>query len=85
MRLKRVDFSRKYEMLLTVQTSFFLQFRRPLQTNEPINDRPIPSEGEISIIAAIGPLNSRMEANAHDFRDRTLGKLFLKQMYTLTV
>ncbi|XP_054266957.1 protein Skeletor, isoforms B/C isoform X2 [Macrosteles quadrilineatus] len=49
-----------------------VKFRRPLQTNEPINDRPIPSEGEVSIIAAIGPLNSRKEANAHDFRDRTL-------------
>ncbi|XP_046668764.1 protein Skeletor, isoforms B/C [Homalodisca vitripennis] len=49
-----------------------IKYRRPLQTNEPINDRPIPSEGEVSIIAAIGPLNSRKEANAHDFRDRTL-------------
>lgn len=52
-----------------------VKFRRPLQTNEPINDRPIPSEGEVSIIAAIGPLNSRKEANAHDFRDRTLGEV----------
>lgn len=52
-----------------------VKYRRPLQTNEPINDRPIPGDGELSsIIAAIGPLNSRKEANAHDFRDRTLGQ-----------
>lgn len=50
-----------------------VKFRKPMQTNEQINDKPIPSEGEISIIAAIGPLNSRKEANAHDSRDRTLG------------
>lgn len=49
-------------------------YRRPLQTNEPINDRAIPSEGEISVIAAIGPLNSRKEANAHAIPDKTTGK-----------
>ncbi|XP_063228586.1 protein Skeletor, isoforms B/C isoform X2 [Bacillus rossius redtenbacheri] len=46
-------------------------FRRPLQTNEPINDRAIPGEGEASVIAAIGPLNSRKEANAHAVPDKT--------------
>lgn len=49
-------------------------YRRPLQTNEPINDRAIPSEGEVSVIAAIGPLNSRKEANAHAIPDKTTGK-----------
>lgn len=43
-----------------------IKFRRPLQTNEPINDRAIPTDREISIIAAIGPLNSRQEANSHE-------------------
>lgn len=39
-------------------------FRRPLQTND-VNDRPIPTDRDISVIAAIGTLNSRREANAH--------------------
>lgn len=42
-----------------------IKFKRPLQTNEPINDLPIPTDGYVSVIAAIGPLNSRQEANAH--------------------
>lgn len=42
-----------------------IKFRRPLQTNEPINDMAIPTEGFVSVIGAIGPLNSRREANAH--------------------
>lgn len=42
-----------------------IKFKRPLQTNEPINDLPIPTDGFVSVIAAIGPLNSRQEANAH--------------------
>ncbi|XP_067006992.1 protein Skeletor, isoforms B/C [Anabrus simplex] len=46
-------------------------YRRPLQTNEPINDRGIPSDGEVNVIAAIGPLNSRKEANSHDIPDKT--------------
>ncbi|XP_055697831.1 protein Skeletor, isoforms B/C isoform X2 [Phlebotomus papatasi] len=42
-----------------------VRYSRPLQTNEPINDRPIPVDREISVIGAIGPLNSEKEANAH--------------------
>lgn len=42
-----------------------IKFRRPLQTNEPINDVAIPTDGYVSVIGAIGPLNSRREANAH--------------------
>lgn len=41
------------------------QISGPLQTNEPINDRAIPTDKEVSIIAAIGPLNARQEANSH--------------------
>lgn len=42
-----------------------IKYKRPLQTNEPINDQPIPANGYVSVIAAIGSLNSRREANAH--------------------
>uniref|UniRef100_A0A1I8PS48 DOMON domain-containing protein n=1 Tax=Stomoxys calcitrans TaxID=35570 RepID=A0A1I8PS48_STOCA len=42
-----------------------IRYKRLLQTNEHLYDRPIPTEREVSIIAAIGPLNSRKEANAH--------------------
>lgn len=48
-----------------------IMYRRLLQTNEPINDRPIPAYGEVNVIAAIGPLNSRKEANAHAIPDKT--------------
>lgn len=30
------------------------------------------SQGEVSVIAAFGPLNSRKEANAHTMTDRTM-------------
>lgn len=39
-------------------------YTRPLRTNELVMDRMIP-EVETSVIAAIGPLNLRGEANAH--------------------
>ncbi|XP_043677738.1 protein Skeletor, isoforms B/C isoform X1 [Vespula pensylvanica] len=45
-------------------------YMRPLRTNEPENDRMIP-ESETSVIAAIGSLNSRGEANAHQAFDVT--------------
>lgn len=43
----------------------YIKFKRFLQTNEPVNDMAIPIDREVSIIAAIGPLNNRNEANAH--------------------
>lgn len=43
----------------------YIKYKRFLQTNEPINDQAIPSDREVNVIAAIGPLNSRNEANAH--------------------
>lgn len=46
-------------------------YTRPLQTNEPVKDRSIPSKGEVSVIAAFGPLNSRKEANAHSITDKS--------------
>lgn len=42
-----------------------IRYKRLLQTNEAIYDAPIPTDREVSVIAAIGPLNSRKEANAH--------------------
>lgn len=48
-----------------------ITYTRPLQTNEAINDRAIPSEGDVGVIAAFGPLNARREANAHSIRDKT--------------
>ncbi|XP_071440906.1 protein Skeletor, isoforms B/C-like isoform X1 [Hetaerina americana] len=46
-------------------------YRRPLTTNEGTLDRVIPLRGETSVLAAIGPLNSRKEANAHGAEDKT--------------
>jgi hypothetical protein len=43
----------------------YIKYRRYLQTNEPVNDQAIPTDREVNIIAAIGPLNSRKEANSH--------------------
>ncbi|CAL1688330.1 unnamed protein product [Lasius platythorax] len=45
-------------------------YTRPLRTNEPVKDRMIP-EKETSVIAAIGHLNARGEANAHERFDKT--------------
>ncbi|XP_067619466.1 protein Skeletor, isoforms B/C [Eurosta solidaginis] len=42
-----------------------IRYRRLIQTNEPVYDFAIPIDREVSVIAAIGPLNSRKEANAH--------------------
>lgn len=42
-----------------------IRYKRLIQTNEPIYDFAIPLDREVSVIAAIGPLNSLMEANAH--------------------
>lgn len=43
----------------------YIKYRRFLQTNEPINDLAFPTDREVNVIAAIGPLNSRKEANSH--------------------
>lgn len=48
-----------------------VRYTRPLVTNEPIKDRVIPPNGEVNVIAAIGPLNSRNEANSHAAPDKT--------------
>lgn len=43
-----------------------IKYKRLLQTNEPVNDQAILADREISVIAAIGPLNSQKEANSHN-------------------
>lgn len=48
-----------------------ITYTRPLHTNEAINDRPIPENEPVSVIAAFGTLNSRMEVNALSMKDRT--------------
>lgn len=48
-----------------------IKYSRPLQTNEAVNDRSIPLNAEVNVIAAFGLLNSRKEANAHLFPDKT--------------
>lgn len=50
--------------------SITVTYTRPLRTNEPEKDRMIP-ERETSVIAAIGSLNARGEANAHERFDKT--------------
>jgi hypothetical protein len=51
-----------------------IMYKRLLQTNEPINDQPIPTDVLVSVIAAIGPLNSNKEANSHAAPDKTTGE-----------
>lgn len=48
-----------------------IKYRRSFQTNEAVNDRPIPSRGPVQVIAAFGPLNGRKEANVHSINDRS--------------
>lgn len=43
----------------------YIKYKRFLQTNEPVNDQAFPTDRETNVIAAIGPLNSRKEVNAH--------------------
>lgn len=57
-------------------------YARPLQTNEGTNDKAIPEYGEVNVIAAIGPLNHRKEANAHNAQDKTSGKCIMLFRHT---
>ncbi|CAK9799996.1 Protein Skeletor, isoforms B/C [Anthophora plagiata] len=47
-----------------------VMYTRPLRTNEPVIDKMIP-DTETSVIAAIGHLNLRGEANSHQSFDKT--------------
>lgn len=48
-----------------------VRYTRPLITNDAIKDRNIPTNTDVNVIAAIGPLNSRNEANSHGASDKT--------------
>jgi hypothetical protein len=48
-------------------------YKRPLQAKDNGKDKAIPLEYEVSVVGAIGPLNSRKEANAHNSPDKTSG------------
>lgn len=48
-------------------------YERPLQTNEPVNDKPILLNTKTNVIAAIGPLNSINEPTTHAVADKSVG------------
>lgn len=48
-------------------------YRRPVQTNEAINDQPVPVDGDALVIAAIGPLANADQPGAHAVHDATKG------------
>lgn len=52
-----------------------ITYQRPLQTNEAINDKAIPTNDEVNVIAAFGMLNARKEANAHSMTDKTTNSI----------
>lgn len=56
--------------ILTFVKNVSVTYMRPMSTNEPVKDKMIPNT-ETSVIAAIGPLNLRGEANAHQSFDKT--------------
>ena len=53
-------------------------YERPMQTNEPINDKPIIRNTKTNVIAAIGPLNSQNEPTTHATTDKSTGKKLLQ-------
>ncbi|XP_066247644.1 protein Skeletor, isoforms B/C isoform X1 [Euwallacea similis] len=50
-----------------------ITYSRPLRTNEAINDRSIPENEPVQVIAAIGTLNSRMEPNIYQSMEDSTG------------
>lgn len=48
-----------------------ITYRRPLAATEASRDREVLTARSQSVVAAFGPLNSRYEANAHSFMDKT--------------
>ncbi|XP_037295975.1 protein Skeletor, isoforms B/C isoform X1 [Manduca sexta] len=48
-----------------------ITYRRPLAAKESSKDKEILTSRSQSVIAAFGPLNSKLEANAHSFMDTT--------------
>ncbi|KAL4149249.1 hypothetical protein QTP88_003230 [Uroleucon formosanum] len=50
-------------------------YRRPVQTNEAINDQPVPVDVAALVIAAIGPLGSSDQPGAHAIQDMTTDEI----------
>lgn len=48
-------------------------YRRPVQTNEAINDQPVPMDAAALVIAAVGPLADADQPGAHAVHDATKG------------
>lgn len=48
-------------------------YRRPVQTNEAINDQPILVDEAALVIAAVGPLGNDNQPGAHAVQDTTKG------------
>lgn len=48
-------------------------YRRPVQTNEAINDQPVPVDGDALVIAAVGPLAGADQPGAHAIHDAVKG------------
>lgn len=46
-------------------------YRRPLGAKEGSLDKAIPADAKVMVIAALGPLNARGEANAHSITDKS--------------
>lgn len=49
-------------------------YRRPVQTNEAINDQAVPVDMDALVIGAIGPLVDKYQPGAHNFYDVTKGR-----------
>jgi len=61
-------------------------YKRPLLAKDNGKDKAIPVDYEVNVVGAIGPLNSRKEANAHNSPDKTTGLIFanfLKSYFNL--
>lgn len=50
-------------------------YRRPVQTNEAINDQPVPVDAAALVIAAVGPLSDADQPGAHAVHDATKGAI----------
>lgn len=49
-------------------------FRRPVQTNEPINDQSVPVDRPALVIAAVGQLDGSGRPEQHETEDVTKGQ-----------
>ncbi|XP_025413670.1 protein Skeletor, isoforms B/C-like isoform X2 [Sipha flava] len=50
-------------------------YRRPVQTNEAVNDQPVPVDVDALVIAAVGPLAGSDQPGAHAVQDMTTDEI----------